>query len=118
MQIIDGDRENPVRNYTYCGTSQQLDNIYSTSNKVFIRFKSDFIVTSNGFMIQYRQRMHIIDIFLNNHKKTWYLFKELNICKTKHDCEHRCINEQKSYRCECNEGFVLSSNGKSCIGIH
>ena len=64
MQIFDGDiNANPVKNYTYCGTPQELNNIYSSSNKMFIRFTSDFIVTSNGFMIQYRQRKILIEIF-------------------------------------------------------
>ena len=39
LQIFDGDiNENPVKNYTYCGTPQQLNNIYSSSNKMSIKF--------------------------------------------------------------------------------
>ncbi|XP_067136118.1 fibrillin-2-like isoform X2 [Centruroides vittatus] len=30
-------------------------------------------------------------------------------------CAHICINTHGSYRCECNPGFVLHSNGKSCV---
>ena len=55
LQIFDGDIENPVKNYTFCGSPQHLTNIYSSSNKLYLKFNSDFIVTSNGFMVQYRQ---------------------------------------------------------------
>ena len=37
-----------------------------------------------------------------------------------HGCQHRCVNtdSEKGYRCECNEGFALGSDGKTCQGTH
>jgi hypothetical protein len=34
-----------------------------------------------------------------------------NLCKNGH-----CVNTKGSYKCECYEGFEVSSDGKSCIG--
>ena len=31
-------------------------------------------------------------------------------------CEHHCINTNGSYTCNCNKGFFLDSNGKTCSG--
>ena len=31
-------------------------------------------------------------------------------------CDHRCVNEPGSSRCECRTGFDLASNGTTCIG--
>ena len=41
---------------------------------------------------------------------------ELNPCKKNHGCEHNCVLEQNTYHCTCNDGFNLSSDGKSCTG--
>ncbi|XP_069758716.1 collagen and calcium-binding EGF domain-containing protein 1-like isoform X2 [Narcine bancroftii] len=30
-------------------------------------------------------------------------------------CDHKCINTRGSYTCECQEGFYLSVDGKSCL---
>ena len=29
-------------------------------------------------------------------------------------CAHRCVNSAGSFGCECNTGYVLLSDGKSC----
>ncbi|XP_043914452.1 epidermal growth factor-like protein 7 isoform X2 [Protopterus annectens] len=31
-----------------------------------------------------------------------------------HGCAHHCVNTAGSYRCECQNGYKLSENGKSC----
>ena len=31
-------------------------------------------------------------------------------------CEHQCKNKNGSFICQCNRGYSLSGNGKSCIG--
>ena len=31
-------------------------------------------------------------------------------------CDHRCKNTNGSYVCQCNKGFFLDGNGKSCSG--
>ena len=33
-------------------------------------------------------------------------------------CEHSCINTIGSYKCLCDEGYVLNSNARSCSGIY
>ena len=33
-----------------------------------------------------------------------------------HGCEHDCINNDGSYRCECRSGFMLSKDLKHCDG--
>uniref|UniRef100_A0A3Q1FEV3 Complement component C1q receptor-like n=1 Tax=Acanthochromis polyacanthus TaxID=80966 RepID=A0A3Q1FEV3_9TELE len=33
-------------------------------------------------------------------------------------CEHNCLNSIGSFSCYCNEGFVLSKNGHSCVDIN
>ena len=29
-------------------------------------------------------------------------------------CQHKCVNRAGSYRCECNTGYILQADGKSC----
>lgn len=36
-----------------------------------------------------------------------------HLCKNGH-----CVNTKGSFKCECYEGFEVSSDGKQCIGIH
>lgn len=31
-------------------------------------------------------------------------------------CEHQCKNRNGSYICQCNKGYSLSGDGKSCSG--
>lgn len=33
-----------------------------------------------------------------------------------HGCEHDCINNDGSYRCECRSGFMLSKDLRHCDG--
>jgi len=32
-------------------------------------------------------------------------------------CAHECINTIGSYRCDCEVGYELDSNGESCNGM-
>ena len=32
-------------------------------------------------------------------------------------CQHICINTNGSYMCDCNEGYALTSDGRTCRGI-
>lgn len=32
-------------------------------------------------------------------------------------CSHRCMNTMGSYHCFCNHGYMLDTDGKSCIGM-
>ena len=31
-------------------------------------------------------------------------------------CAHKCKNKNGSFICQCNRGYFLSGNGKSCLG--
>ena len=41
-----------------------------------------------------------------------------NCIDGKHDCEHKCIELEGGYRCECNDGYRLQNDSKSCEGMH
>ena len=45
------------------------------------------------------------------------LFLDINECSTNaHDCEHLCVNVIGSFNCTCQLGFLLSTNGRDCVG--
>ena len=45
------------------------------------------------------------------------LLLDVNECKISNGgCEHRCKNKNGGYLCECNNGFFLDGNGKTCSG--
>ena len=35
-----------------------------------------------------------------------------------HRCDHRCVNTLGGFRCECNIGYELHSDGKRCEGMY
>ena len=38
-------------------------------------------------------------------------------CKLKlHSCSQKCVNIDGGYRCDCNAGFNLAVDGKTCLG--
>ena len=55
-----------------------------------------------------------VNSHIKNHLLVYWV-SDINEClSSSHDCEHRCINTEGSYYCECNDGFALGSNGRSC----
>ncbi|XP_051501122.1 matrilin-3a [Myxocyprinus asiaticus] len=38
----------------------------------------------------------------------------LDHCALGHDCKHICINDDSSYHCECQQGFALQKDKKTC----
>ncbi|XP_023035685.1 very low-density lipoprotein receptor isoform X3 [Drosophila willistoni] len=43
----------------------------------------------------------------------------VNECSTKNgNCMHRCVDLAVGHRCECNEGYKLSSDKRSCVDIN
>ena len=45
------------------------------------------------------------------------LFPDLNECLSNNaGCDHRCINTNGSYYCECDNGFELLSDNHTCEG--
>ena len=41
---------------------------------------------------------------------------DINECAGDHECHHLCNNTDGSFRCYCNPGYVLDSNGTTCTG--
>ncbi|CDW52674.1 bone morphogenetic protein [Trichuris trichiura] len=77
-----------------CGYSLP-NSIKSNSNKMRVRFGSDASVEKAGFSFNF--------------------IKEFDECKTtNHGCRHKCVNTLGGYRCECDIGYELHSDGKSC----
>ena len=57
------------------------------------------------FLHSYLIRLHLI----------FYL--DVNECEMLNGgCQHRCRNTNGSYSCQCNDGFFLNGNGRTCIG--
>ena len=45
------------------------------------------------------------------------VYLDVNECEVSNGgCEHKCKNTNGSYVCQCNKGFVLDGNGKTCSG--
>ena len=45
------------------------------------------------------------------------IYLDVNECEVSNGgCEHKCKNTNGSYVCQCNKGFALDGNGKTCSG--
>ena len=54
----------------------------------------------------------IIDMFYHVQR-----FSEINECDNgDQDCQQLCINTVGSYKCACEHGYFLKSDGKTCLG--
>ena len=54
-------------------------------------------------------------LFLQKKMNGYHLDK--NECATNNGgCNHKCINQEKTYRCECYTGYFLGKDNHSCIG--
>ena len=43
---------------------------------------------------------------------------DLDECKLKlHGCQQNCENTPGSFKCKCTPGFMLDTDGKSCLGM-
>lgn len=52
------------------------------------------------------------------HNDINFRIAEVDECKSdNHGCEHRCINKIGGYECECDIGYSLQSDGKTCQGM-
>ncbi|KAJ6216814.1 hypothetical protein RDWZM_007971 [Blomia tropicalis] len=94
LEIRDGHSGNSPLIGKYCG-HKIPDDIRSNSNHLYVKFVSDGSVNKAGFSASF--------------------IKEFNEClDTGHGCEHDCINTLGGYKCECQIGFELHSDGKKC----
>ena len=56
-----------------------------------------------------------LDCYLIRFIITMYL--DINECEMLHGgCQHQCKNTNGSYLCQCNDGFLLNGNGRTCSG--
>lgn len=47
----------------------------------------------------------------------FFLSLDINECAMQGICDNgRCVNAQGGFKCECNQGYALDGDGKSCLG--
>ncbi|KAI2810836.1 Bone morphogenetic protein 1 [Blomia tropicalis] len=80
----------------YCG-DQTPPIITSSTNVLRIEFQSNNFNEEHGFRFDY-----LVDVDECSNGQNG-------------DCEHVCTNQIGSYRCECNRGYRLHSNGLNCV---
>ena len=45
------------------------------------------------------------------------IYLDVNECEMLNGgCQHQCRNTNGSYLCQCNDGFLLNGNGRTCTG--
>ena len=94
LEIRDGHSANSKLIGKYCG-HKIPDNIRSNGSHLFVKFASDSSVNKAGFSASF--------------------IKEFNECLDfNHGCEHRCVDTLGGYKCECEIGYELHSDGKKC----
>ncbi|XP_044134960.1 bone morphogenetic protein 1 [Bufo gargarizans] len=95
LEIRDGDSETSPLIGRFCGYDKPED-FKSSGNKLFIRFVSDGSINKAGFSLHY--------------------FKEVDECSrpNKGGCAQRCVNTLGSYKCDCDPGYELAADKKSC----
>uniref|UniRef100_A0A915JRB8 Tolloid-like protein 2 n=1 Tax=Romanomermis culicivorax TaxID=13658 RepID=A0A915JRB8_ROMCU len=93
-EFCDGHDPNSTVLGRFCGYSAP-SSLKATSNKMSIKFGSDVSVEKAGFSLKF--------------------LKEFDECKSNiHGCQHKCVNTIGSYRCECDIGYELNADGKTC----
>ncbi|CAI9722917.1 1 isoform X1 [Octopus vulgaris] len=94
IEILDGPDESSPFLGKFCGYKMP-EEIKSSSNQLYVKFFSDGSVQKAGFSASFT--------------------REYDECMTDyHGCDHKCVNTLGSYRCECEIGYELHSDGKKC----
>ncbi|ELU00391.1 hypothetical protein CAPTEDRAFT_221124 [Capitella teleta] len=94
LEVRDGHNEDSPLIGKFCGYKVPTD-IKSLSNKLYVKFVSDGSVQKGGFAASF--------------------VKEYDECASEiHGCHHTCVNTLGGFRCECNIGYELHSDGKKC----
>lgn len=95
LEIRDGPDETSKLIGKFCGAIKPK-NLQSSSNSLYIKFVSDNQFGKTGFNITYDDDLDECEQNLN-------------------DCEQTCINQVNGYRCDCQDGYSLGKDGKTCI---
>ena len=46
-----------------------------------------------------------------------YTLLDIDECATDNGgCDHTCVNNDGSYYCQCNEGYILDDDNRGCSG--
>ena len=70
-----------------------------------------YITTATTVNFERNTKYEIIILFFI----TYYICADVNECNNFNGgCQHKCINEIGSYKCECPTGFNLRADGLSC----
>ncbi|GAB1598696.1 tolloid-like protein 2 [Argonauta hians] len=94
IEIRDGPEESSPKLGKFCGYKMP-EEIKSSSNQLYVKFFSDGSVQKAGFSAMFT--------------------REYDECMTDyHGCDHKCVNTLGSYKCECEIGYELHSDGKKC----
>uniref|UniRef100_A0A915BIG2 Metalloendopeptidase n=2 Tax=Parascaris univalens TaxID=6257 RepID=A0A915BIG2_PARUN len=95
VEIYDGAVADPNNLISKLCGQVNAESVVSKRNVVLVRFVSDSSVQKSGFHIDF--------------------VRELDECASNaHGCEQRCVNQIGGFRCECDIGFSLRSDGKTC----
>lgn len=94
LEIRDGPDETSPSLGKFCGYKVPED-IKSSGNQLYVKFVSDGSVQKAGFSATFTE--------------------EYNECLTDyHGCDHICVNTLGSYKCMCEIGYELHSDGRKC----
>lgn len=95
LEVRDGGDEDSPLLGRFCGY-EKPDDVESSSNALWIKFVSDGSVNKAGFAASF--------------------LKEIDECSNGRNggCEQRCINTLGSYKCDCNPGYELNDDGRTC----
>ncbi|KAH9514855.1 Dorsal-ventral patterning tolloid-like protein 1 [Bulinus truncatus] len=94
VEVRNGHGRSAVSLGRYCG-NEHPNEIRSTGNKMSVVFISDSDINKTGFSVRF--------------------IKEMDECRTdSHGCGQVCVNTIGSFKCECEKGFVMLPDGKTC----
>ncbi|BHF76112.1 Bone morphoproteintic protein 1 [Sparganum proliferum] len=98
LAIYDGPSDSSPLLRRLCG-AQMPAPIKSSNNTVTVRFVVDGVLSRNVFVVTFR-KVSAADV---------------RRCETtNHNCEHKCVSTPDGYMCQCDDGYSLLPDGKSC----
>lgn len=59
-----------------------------------------------------------MDVYCVSYVEKLYIFIDINECEAAlSPCQHSCENTVGSFTCSCSDGFILSDDQRSCVGM-